>query len=42
MANYGDELGSSPLINAFNYFNNSPSTFDSYFQADYRLAIKPI
>ncbi|RBN48920.1 gliding motility-associated C-terminal domain-containing protein [Flavobacterium psychrolimnae] len=39
VSNYGDELGSSPLVNAFNYFNNSPSTFDSYFQADYCLAI---
>ncbi|TDD99056.1 hypothetical protein, partial [Flavobacterium sandaracinum] len=39
ISNYGDELGSIPVVNAFNYFNNSPSTFDSYFQADYCLAI---
>ena len=38
-SNYGDENGATPLVNAFNYFNNNPSTFDSYFQADYCLAI---
>ncbi|SFF46988.1 immunoglobulin domain-containing protein, partial [Flavobacterium xueshanense] len=39
ISNYGDEAGSIPTVNAFNYFNNNPSTFDSYFQADYCLAI---
>ncbi|WP_157492189.1 hypothetical protein, partial [Flavobacterium fryxellicola] len=39
VSNYGDENGGFPLVNAFNFFNNNPSTFDSYFQADYCLAI---
>ncbi|MBW4361099.1 hypothetical protein, partial [Flavobacterium taihuense] len=38
VSNYGDENGSLP-VRAFNYFNNNPSTFDSYFFADYCLAI---
>jgi gliding motility-associated-like protein len=39
LSNYGDELGVSNSVKGFNYFNNNPSTFDSYFQADYCLAI---
>ncbi|MDI5896386.1 gliding motility-associated C-terminal domain-containing protein [Flavobacterium algoritolerans] len=39
VSNYGDEAGSDPLVRAFNIFNNNPSTFDSYFQADYCLVI---
>jgi|GEM_PF-6825182 len=39
VSNYGDENGSLPDVRAFNYFNNNPSTFDSYFSADYCLAI---
>ncbi|WP_157813404.1 gliding motility-associated C-terminal domain-containing protein [Flavobacterium sp. 5] len=39
VSNYGDENGSLPDVRAFNYFNNNPSTFDSYFEADYCLAI---
>ena len=39
VSNYGDENGSPPYVRAFNYFNNNPSTFDSYFAADYCLAI---
>ncbi|MCI9846669.1 hypothetical protein, partial [Flavobacterium pectinovorum] len=39
VSNYGDENGSSPHVRAFNYFNNNPSTFDSYFAADYCIAI---
>ncbi|WP_338646306.1 gliding motility-associated C-terminal domain-containing protein [Flavobacterium sp. KS-LB2] len=39
ISNYGDEAGSDPLVRAFNIFNNNPSTFDSYFQADYCLVI---
>jgi gliding motility-associated-like protein len=39
MSNYGDEIDSDPLVKAFNLFNNNPSTFDSYFQADYCLVI---
>jgi gliding motility-associated-like protein len=38
ISNYGDVLGSSG-VKGFNYFNNNPSTFDSYFQADYCLVI---
>jgi gliding motility-associated-like protein len=37
-SDYGDVLG-VPSIRGFNYFNNNPSTFDSYFQADYCLVI---
>ncbi|WP_348810338.1 gliding motility-associated C-terminal domain-containing protein [Flavobacterium maritimum] len=39
VSNYGDENGSLPPVRAFNYFNNNPSTFDSYFAADYCIAI---
>lgn len=39
VSNYGDENGSLPDVRAFNYFNNNPSTFDSYFTADYCIAI---
>ena len=39
VSNYGDENGSLPDVRAFNYFNNNPSTFDSYFSADYCIAI---
>jgi gliding motility-associated-like protein len=39
VSNYGDENGSLPPVRAFNYFNNNPSTFDSYFGADYCIAI---
>lgn len=39
VSNYGDENGSLPDVRAFNYFNNYPSTFDSYFSADYCIAI---
>ncbi|TDE51457.1 gliding motility-associated C-terminal domain-containing protein [Flavobacterium sp. GT3P67] len=39
ISNYGDEANSDPLVRAFNIFNNNPSTFDSYFQADYCLVI---
>ncbi|TRX35240.1 immunoglobulin domain-containing protein, partial [Flavobacterium restrictum] len=39
VSNYGDENGSLPEVRAFNYFNNNPSTFDSYFEADYCIAI---
>ncbi len=38
-ANYGDENGPAPLVNAYNYFNNNSSTFDDKFFADYCLAI---
>lgn len=37
-SNYGDVISGS-TIKGFNYFNNNPSTFDSYFQADYCLVI---
>jgi len=39
VSNYGDENGTLPDVRAFNYFNNNPSTFDSYFTADYCIAI---
>ena len=39
VSNYGDEADADPLVRAFNIFNNNPSTFDSYFQADYCLVI---
>ncbi|SHN22074.1 immunoglobulin domain-containing protein, partial [Flavobacterium xinjiangense] len=39
LSNYGDEANIIPSVKGFNYFNNNPSTFDSYFQADYCLAI---
>ena len=39
VSNYGDENGSLPPVRAFNFFNNNPSTFDSYFAADYCIAI---
>ncbi|MGO4906006.1 gliding motility-associated C-terminal domain-containing protein [Flavobacterium sp. W20_MBD1_R3] len=39
VTDYGDENGTIPLVNAFNFFNNTLSFFDSYFQADYCLAI---
>ncbi len=39
ISNYGDENGSLPPVRAFNFFNNNPSTFDSYFAADYCVAI---
>ncbi|MFV8467359.1 gliding motility-associated C-terminal domain-containing protein [Flavobacterium sp. LB1P62] len=39
ISNYGDETNSDPLVRSFNIFNNNPSTFDSYFQADYCLVI---
>ncbi|TRW99740.1 gliding motility-associated C-terminal domain-containing protein [Flavobacterium gawalongense] len=39
VSNYGDEIGSLPAVNGFNFFNNNPSIFDSYFQADYCLTI---
>ncbi|MFV8370540.1 gliding motility-associated C-terminal domain-containing protein [Flavobacterium sp. LB2R40] len=39
VSNYGDETGPMPLVNGFNFFNNSLNTFDSYFQADYCLVI---
>ncbi|MFV8340001.1 gliding motility-associated C-terminal domain-containing protein [Flavobacterium sp. LB3P21] len=39
VSNYGDEADGDPLVRAFNIFNNNPSTFDSYFQADYCLVI---
>ncbi|MFV5693798.1 hypothetical protein ACM55K_17395, partial [Flavobacterium sp. LT1R49] len=39
ISNYGDEAGLDPLVRSFNLFNNNPSTFDSYFQADYCLVI---
>ncbi len=39
VSNYGDEVDSDPLVRSFNLFNNNPSTFDSYFQADYCLVI---
>tara|TARA_R110000868_G_scaffold67582_1_gene200407 strand:+ start:231 stop:5039 length:4809 start_codon:yes stop_codon:yes gene_type:complete len=38
MSNYGDVL-TGATVKGFNYFNNNPSTFDSYFQADYCLII---
>ncbi|MFV8360033.1 gliding motility-associated C-terminal domain-containing protein [Flavobacterium sp. LS1P3] len=38
-SNYVDEADGDPLVRAFNIFNNNPSTFDSYFQADYCLVI---
>ena len=37
-SNYGDVISGSTM-KGFNYFNNNPSTFDSYFQADYCLVI---
>jgi gliding motility-associated-like protein len=39
LSNYGDEVNVIPSVKGFNYFNNNPSSFDSYFQADYCLAI---
>jgi gliding motility-associated-like protein len=39
VSNYGDEVDAVPSVRGFNYFNNNPSTFDSYFQADFCLAI---
>ena len=39
IGNYGDEVTVNPSVNGFNYFNNNPSTFDSYFLPDYCLAI---
>jgi gliding motility-associated-like protein len=39
VSNYGDEADAIPSVRGFNYFNNNPSTFDSYFQADFCLAI---
>jgi gliding motility-associated-like protein len=39
VSNYGNEADNDPLVRAFNMFNNSPSTFDSYFLADYCLVI---
>jgi gliding motility-associated-like protein len=39
LSNYGDESNVSPSVRGFNYFNNNPSSFDSYFQADFCLAI---
>jgi hypothetical protein len=39
LSDYGDEAISTPSVRGFNYFNNNPSTFDSYFQADYCLVI---
>ena len=39
LSNYGDEANSIPSVKGFNYFNNNPSIFDSYFQADYCLTI---
>jgi gliding motility-associated-like protein len=39
VGNYGDEAIINPSVNGFNYFNNNPSTFDSYFLPDYCLAI---
>ena len=37
-SNYGDDTD-SPALRGFNYFNNNPSTFDSYFLPDYCLSI---
>ncbi len=39
VSNYGDEADAIPSVRGFNYFNNNTSTFDSYFQADFCLAI---
>ena len=39
ISNYGDETNLVPTAKGFNFFNDNPSTFDSYFQADYCLAI---
>ena len=39
ISNYGDETNIVPSVKGFNFFNNNLSTFDSYFQADYCLAI---
>ncbi|MGO4819605.1 gliding motility-associated C-terminal domain-containing protein [Flavobacterium sp. W22_SRS_FP1] len=39
VSNYGDEADAVPSARGFNYFNNNPSTFDSYFQADFCLTI---
>lgn len=39
ISNYGDETNIVPSAKGFNFFNNNLSTFDSYFQADYCLAI---
>jgi gliding motility-associated-like protein len=39
LGNYGDEAITNSSANGFNYFNNNPSTFDSYFLPDYCLAI---
>ena len=39
LSNYGDEASVVPSVRGFNYFNNNPSTFDSYFQPDFCLAI---
>jgi hypothetical protein len=39
LSDYGDEAISTPSVRGFNYFNNNPGTFDSYFQADYCLVI---
>jgi gliding motility-associated-like protein len=37
-SNYGDDTD-TPALRGFNYFNNNPSTFDSYFLPDYCLSI---
>jgi gliding motility-associated-like protein len=39
LSNFGDVASSSPTVRSFNFFNNNPSTFDSYFEADYCLVI---
>ncbi|MBC7654461.1 MAG: gliding motility-associated C-terminal domain-containing protein [Oligoflexus sp.] len=39
VSDFGNEADNDPAVKAFNMFNNSSSTFDSYFLADYCLVI---
>jgi gliding motility-associated-like protein len=37
--NFGDVVSTGATVREFNFFNNNPSIFDSYFAADYCLVI---
>ncbi|PKH67544.1 hypothetical protein CXF59_06395 [Flavobacterium sp. ALD4] len=39
LVNFGDVSSISSTVRGFNFFNDNPSTFDSYFEADYCLVI---
>ncbi len=41
ITNYGDDTV-SPFVKGFNFLNSNPSNFDSYFLADYCLAVSQI